>query len=588
MEGDRFYPISEPWPFAPRPVIGEHVLGYVRRLCEANGMDTMRAFWATTGLSTLCPWSADSLWLQVQGLTGFCEEDINRLRWSRSGGQISVKGLPIRQRLLDNIRLRHCPDCLSEGSTLRPTWSIFHVTACERHANQLEDTCGNCGAELRLMSKTTIWDCPVCGTDIRTHKGRPAREEALELAATVHAHFDPDTAQRPLICIDVLTLNQLLTLVDRLGTLASVNPDDDRPTSIDKTYYGIGDLKRSGGLAAARDIVIAGVQVLREWPQAYHDLLANFMDRNLAPTQRNLLRRRFATKFGLLAIRPILDFDGTPIQFASNELQRFCLDRLKYRWGQRKRSHQAEMESHFGHRRNTGGLTILPLPDPDELPAKLVPIMDKYMAIEDAMNILEGSPSAKIAPWLESGLLSQRNGKILLIEKRQVWNLVGQMKALTSNATKSEGGIKIGHVRSFRDPYRRSNFLRDIFSGSIRLYADGEFAGLRSLSIDWHELSARRALTRLQSMIQHDRYVQIHELNPLLELLWGPTASFNLAEAQRWVLEGSVRHRYEAPISGKSSYPRHSFHPIDIVRKVQSSFRLMYFDLMGEPTAARA
>lgn len=580
---NRFYPIHEPWPFAPKPALGEHVMGYVRRLCEANDMESMRSFWFTTGLTTLCPWSVDAFWLQLQGLTGLSNADIDRLRWTHSGNLISLLGQPIRQKYLDNLRLRHCPECLREDGILHPPWSIFFVTACARHACQLEETCRHCGSELRLQSKTAIWDCTHCSTDIRTQKSLPAGEEEVALSATVEAYFGRSDAQGFFIPdLHEVTLNQLVTIVDRLGTLASANRINDRPTSRDRTLYGIGGLDRSGGLTAARTIARAGVNILRGWPQAYHELLANFVDRNPFPTQRNMLRRRFATEFGLLAIKPILDYDGTHIEFVSKELRRFCLERLNYRWGQRKRSFQPGTESQPDrHSPSVGSANLSGQVDPVSA-AKQEPISDNYMSIPDAMNVLEGSPTAKIDPWFEAGLLSRRNGKVLLVENRQVQALLERIKHLCIASVAPNDCINISEIRGLRYPYCRSTFLQDVFSGSLPVYLAGEFMGLRSLKIERDELTMRRAQSRVQSMIQDNRYVRIHEINPLLEILWGPMASFNPTEARQWVIRGRLRHRYEVPIFGKSEFPRHFYHPTDLIRITQSMFRPLYFDLKAE------
>lgn len=274
---------SETLPFVPKPQPGEHVLGYIRRLCVANEMPSMREFWLGAGFMTMTPNSEDRMWRTLGAMTGLNPKLLDLLRRPFIGDcetAVSILGQPIRKRFLVDRHLRHCPDCTRENGVLQPEWSIYHVTACHRHGAQLQDTCQRCGERLMLFSKSEIWACTHCGTDIRTAPAKAASAPEVEFSRFVRNCIDgtgngtelhPDLAG--------LGLDQIVTLADRLGKLAVTAPENDPPARRRRAKTRLANLDQSGGVAGIAAATRGAAEVMQAWPEGYHKLLEGLVDR---------------------------------------------------------------------------------------------------------------------------------------------------------------------------------------------------------------------------------------------------------------------------------------------------------------------
>lgn len=587
MKSDPSLPITDTFPFVPKPVRGEHVLGYVRRLCEANDMDSLRPFWLSTGLTNLSPWSADPFWRQLQCLTGLPDELIRRLRWSPTPSDsavVELAGSQIRKSFLVTGRLRHCPSCLQEDGVLRPSWSVYHVTACARHAAQLRDTCDECEAPLPLHSRTMAWGCVQCAADLRSARPKPASTGELAFANEVESYFDGGS-ESGLTHPDFqsLSLNRLVTMADRFGTLAAATVDVDQPTQLDRTRYGLGNVDQSGGIASASSISKAGFSVLQEWPKAFHDLIATFVDRNPAPVQKNLLRRRFATEYGLLAIKPILDHDGSQIEMAIDELKRFCLERLDYRWGQRWHfyaSKRSAAQNGEVSGRLAEAVNVMKERQRQSSGSKITMAAPLSLSIKSAMLRLEGDLEAAPGAWFRSGLLSGHKHQVE-VSRAEVDNLVTRLSALPTPSTPISP-IRISDLPRLQRPYERWRFLEEIFSGLLPVYKMDARNHLGELHIDGEELAERQAFHRLKALLRTRRFVQLHHVKGHFETLWGPLALMTAIEARQWIARGILRYRYDAPIYGKRSFPRYFFDLEDLIRITQRMYRPIHFIFEGD------
>ncbi|GLR47632.1 TniQ family protein [Sphingomonas astaxanthinifaciens] len=582
MKSDHSLTITDPWPFVPKPVPGEHVMGYVRRLCEVNDMGSLRSFWLSTGLTNLSPWSADSFWRQLQGVTGLPEDLIRRLRSPRTKSHsavVDLAGNHIRKNFLVSKRMRHCPSCLQDDRIIRPSWSIYHVTACARHAVRLRDLCAECEAPLPLHSRTMVWGCTKCGADARFATPEPASTDEIAFAHEVESYFDSalnSGLTHP--ALQFLSLNQLVTTVNRFGTLTAATKDIDQPTDCDRARYGLGNVDQTDGVAAARKICGPGFSVLQNWPNAFHDLLASFVDRNPAPVQHNLLRRRFSTEYGLLAIKPIKDHDGSYVKAVDQEFKIFCLEHLDYRRGQRWHRYEKRAASDIHASEDTARVApVAKKRRHQSTHSKITKNAASALSVECAMLLLEGDAASPPEPWFESKLLSERRRRIG-VDRGEVDSLVTRLAALVVPTT-PELPIRISDMPRLRRPYERWRFLEDIFSGLLPVYKMDVGVRLGELYVDKDELAERQAFHRLNKLLRTRKFVQLHHVNEHFETLWGPMASMPVIEARQWVARGVLRYRYDAPMYGRRSFPRYFFDLEDLIRLTQRIFQPIYFDL---------
>ncbi len=319
--------------------------------------------------------------------------------------------------------------------------------------------------------------------------------------------------------------------------------------------------------------------ILQRWPGAYHDLLDDLVDRNPEPTQKNLLRRRFATEMGLLAIRPTLDLDGSQIEVITAELKRFCLEHLDYRWGQRKPSKPQVLR--VSAKASASKPLIRPKTRVKKSGVKKArrAIDTDHLSLAATLDMLEGNPTGSIAAWTEAGLVNARETRNISFSRAAVQALADRIGSLTGDQPPPDSVPLVQAAKEIgRGAYRKSHLLADLVAGRLEVFDRGFGQGIARFAILPQELKTLQIAGRLRGIIAANGYLQLCRANKYLEELWGHMSTIDVAEAQQWIAVGRLRFRYEFRVYGRRSFPRYVYHAGDLVQISQEIFRPIYFE----------
>jgi hypothetical protein len=337
----------------PIPVVGESAYGYVRRFAACLGYEKLDAFRHAVQLREFGPTSELARWERLAGLAGFPIEQLLHMRWrdpdaETARGVVTFLGQRFRSSHLSLARMRFCPVCLHEDGApeqriLRDHWAMFMAPVCVKHGTLLVDTCDHCGDPFEYRRKTGIWNCG-CGKDMADVATHPASRAACGITmalqsrtglmrATGHINLSKDGILPKIL--EGASLNDLASIVDRIGVIAATPADQDEPVADDKLKYNAGTIDQERTIAeCARQIEYAN-PILRDWPAGFERLIADVAGRNPAPTTQHKVRGLFATKMGRLLLDPLRGVDGKPIGLLDRVLRDWLRREHGYRWGQR-------------------------------------------------------------------------------------------------------------------------------------------------------------------------------------------------------------------------------------------------------------
>ena len=182
---DRSHSIWNLLPLHPRPEALESITGYITRLAEANGLQSINELGALVGgmrLSSLKknPDYPTVVYPGLAHLTGHSEDvwlDMTFFHLIQYFG-VSMNTYALHRFLAGSFatHLRYCPVCLAERT---PTyysllWRFLLLPGCSEHGVRFLDQCGHCGSLIPIFRPVPqLTRCPFCRGDLRTCK--PAR-----------------------------------------------------------------------------------------------------------------------------------------------------------------------------------------------------------------------------------------------------------------------------------------------------------------------------------------------------------------------------------------------------------------------------
>ena len=186
-------------PLRPQPEPLESITGYITRLAEANGLQSINelgalaggmifyirhAFWRTSPDYPAPPYPG------LAQLTGYPEEQWLRMTFFylvQYFGR-STHPRPLHKFLAGSLvtSLRYCPLCLAEHNPAYHSllWRFLVLPGCIEHGVRFLDQCSHCGSPLSLLRLIPqLTTCPTCQGDLRS--GIPSRlsSDVLELTA---------------------------------------------------------------------------------------------------------------------------------------------------------------------------------------------------------------------------------------------------------------------------------------------------------------------------------------------------------------------------------------------------------------------
>jgi hypothetical protein len=337
----------------PIPVTGENAYGYVRRFAACLGYEKIDPFRHAMKLREFGPTSETWRWERLAALAGFPVEALLHMRWrdpdaGKDRSTVSFLGQPLRSTHLSFSRMRFCPTCLKddgppEQRLLRDHWALLMAPVCVRHGTLLVDTCDECGDPFEFRRKTGVWACG-CGREMVDVVTRPASPGASGVTMALHlrlgvagatGHVNLSKAGLLPAVFHEMPLNDLASIVDRVGVVAATPASEDDPVDDDRLNYRTGRIDQDRSIAECARQIEHAYAILRDWPVGFERLIADVAGRNPAPTTEHKVRRLFATRMGRLLLDPLRGVDGRPIGLLDGVLREWLRREHGYRWGQR-------------------------------------------------------------------------------------------------------------------------------------------------------------------------------------------------------------------------------------------------------------
>jgi len=196
---------TEPWvdrkqaiwnvlPLHPRPQSLESITGYITRLAEANGLQSINELGALVGGMTFSslkrnPDYPTVFYPGLAHITDHAEDmwlDMTFFHLVQHFGY-SMNPYSLHRFLAGSFAatLRYCPVCLAEHTPASYSllWRFLLLPGCSEHGVRFLDQCGHCGSPLPLFRPLPqLIRCPFCQGDLRTSE--PSRLSSNEVEPT--------------------------------------------------------------------------------------------------------------------------------------------------------------------------------------------------------------------------------------------------------------------------------------------------------------------------------------------------------------------------------------------------------------------
>jgi hypothetical protein len=251
-----------------------------------------------------------------------------------------------------------------------------------------------------------------------------------------------------------LCLDSLLTIASKIGMLATVHPALDAPVGTKEKLYSGPPISNEASCAEIAQMMHAADEIIRDWPRSMDAVILSLADRNQTPPRGHPVHSIFSTRMGYRLLGRIKSVDGTVIRLIEDVLEDWLL---------RERGIYID-----GRRRSKVGVRG-----------------DVAIDVADALRRLEGQSvfSLGISAWAGAGSVEMIGRKVSLAS---VEVAVEEIAQLGSSDFDEAMSAEDWNDRSLKNEhYRRSNAIRDIFSGSIRVKRTNpnEHSGLASVQI---------------------------------------------------------------------------------------------------------
>lgn len=509
--------VATPFPRRPIPVHGESIYGFERRFAACTRYQSLGAFRKATGLMEVVPGSTPRKFASMAELAGLAPEALASMRWTgrdgvRRGCSALIMGHLINASYLRTQTLRFCPDCLSEDGPPEQrihhqAWQILQVCACPKHGTMLVEACDDCGRPIEQALKTKAWAC-ACGKEMTDMAAASAPEGAVRMSELFTKRLLANPGQELKACdagtvpeeFTALSLDALLTVISKIGMIASDDQDDEAVGLADRLYNGVAFNNTASCVDAAR-AMNAAYDVISTWPKGIEQIFTALADRNPSPPTKHPVHSIFATRLGYRLLGGIKTSDGESIRLIDDALGA---------WLFRER-----------------GIYI----DARRRP-KIAAAEDVAIDMADALRKLEGQAGHPLAirTWAEAGAVQMIGGSVSLNSVDATVERIANLKC-----SHFDRGMSVEDWRSrflYHKHYKRSDAIRDILRGDIRVRKATEdgLTGLASIMIsadDFLERNRRAATSarterrslhrKLERAQKHDTFCRSGQLQALLD-----------------------------------------------------------------------
>lgn len=278
---------------APHPT--ESLPGYMLRLTEENGYPSP---WWICLLAGLKQNEIRTSGFRIEKLAAISNQPPPRLE---AIGFSAPPGQPRWARLLNHPVLptdllftasRICPDCVSEIGFIEAHWHLRLMAVCPRHLRPALTWCSGCERALRWF-RPALLKCE-CGATLNGQEGPRIRERDSALfeimrAKALGCDFESEhTAGLPVNDLLRMNLRSLVALVRGLGKLQAILSSEPEPTD-------------------ELSVVLSAAHVLRDWPENFMKLMADFAGRTGASAEAAAVKQFgavYRTFFKNTAIKP--------------------------------------------------------------------------------------------------------------------------------------------------------------------------------------------------------------------------------------------------------------------------------------------
>ena len=208
----------------PHPFPTESFPGYLIRVAEANGYDSIAHVLSVAGLSPRWRggWKIEVDRIeQILNLPSGQLHHIANTRPALKQSKALLLGQDVSRSFLTGSKPRICPDCITEAGYIEANWDLHLMVACPKHRRDGVSECRQCGEPLSLY-RPKLLECR-CGASLRGHTRETVDENILELqsllVATVQGRADKtaSTSGMPVEDLSSMSLRSLTTTIARLG-----------------------------------------------------------------------------------------------------------------------------------------------------------------------------------------------------------------------------------------------------------------------------------------------------------------------------------------------------------------------------------
>jgi TniQ len=235
-------------PVRPKPIAGEATLGYLIRVTEANGYESIRQLWLALKTCDILIEATVISDLERQSLLGPFPG-----YW---GNEINSQGFAISD--FNHAHLRWCPLCLMDSKHLRGVWLLKLYCVCIQHKIYLHEQCSRCSSYQRLQ-RPNLQRCE-CGARFTSGTVVGANPELLLVTQAFESSIlgQPSNSGLP-----TLTTQEWIRLAIFLGQF-SENYQPTRPGKVGNLHE----------LDTATALMSGLARLLENWPENFHSLLS--------------------------------------------------------------------------------------------------------------------------------------------------------------------------------------------------------------------------------------------------------------------------------------------------------------------------
>lgn len=267
-------------PVHPSPIASESEMGYLLRLSQVNGFDSL---WSLARRAGVEQHEFRALNLARQKFTEIADSifgDLERMGYSSptSHQKCRLLGHELIPRNLSLWSPKVCIPCIRSIGFIEAQWDLRLMVGCPIHGYMATSACLSCGDGLRWY-RPGLARCH-CGAKLTIDDSRPLTSAEGELLQIIRAKvlrllpLIDASPGLPTYELQRFELRELLTIIRTLGLCALVAEEH--------------SAKRSSPEA----VLSAASRVLSEWPKHFYELLSALGQRG--PTIAQDIRSQFA------------------------------------------------------------------------------------------------------------------------------------------------------------------------------------------------------------------------------------------------------------------------------------------------------